>query len=169
MTPTFDLSFNPALIFWTIVSFGIVYYVVSSKIYPILNKILSDRAAKITTDLAEAERKHQEADVLHEKVSVRLRDVRLEERRILSEAQEKARHIAEEKQQEYQAEFNRLRKAKEEDLRKIEVDFYKNFESKVGKLLVTACEKIMRCDLPAELQQRILEERIQELKKLKGF
>ena len=167
--PIFDLSFNPAVAVWTLISFGLVYYVISRKVYPLLNKILAERAAKIAADLAEAETKHQEADELYKQISERLHNIRLEERKIVSDAQEKARRAAEDRRQEYETEFDQLRTAKEEDLQKAERDFYNNLEAKAGKMLVSACEKILHCDLPEELQQRVLEKRIQELKKIKAF
>jgi F-type H+-transporting ATPase subunit b len=169
VTPAFDLSFNPAVVFWTLISFGVVYYVISGKVYPVLNKLMSERADKIARDLNEAETKRRTADELAKQAEARLQNIRLEERRILSEAQEKARRSAAEQTAEYLAEFQRLRLSKEDDLRKIEADFYKNFEAQIGGILSAACEKIIRCDLPPELQQKILNERLAELKKIKEF
>jgi F-type H+-transporting ATPase subunit b len=169
VTPAFDLSFNPAVAFWTLVSFALVYYVISRKIYPVLNKLMSARAAKIAQGLTEAEAGRRTAEELAKQAEERLQNIRLEERRILSEAQEKARRSAAEQSAEYLAEFQRLRANKEEDLRKIEADFYKNFEAQLGGILGAACEKIIRCDLPPELQQKILNERLAELKKIKEF
>lgn len=163
----FEFQFN--VVFWTLVSFSVVYYVIGRKIYPLVSKLMKERAEKIATDLALAEAKNKSAEDLHRQVEERLKNINLEEHRIVSEAQEKARQAAELKTREYQTEFVKLRKTKEEDLQKIEQEFYKNFETKVGKILTVACEKIIKCDLTPELQQKILTERIQELKKIKDF
>jgi F-type H+-transporting ATPase subunit b len=163
----FKLELNVA--FWTLISFGIVYYIISRKIYPPISRLMQERAARISGDLAAAEARRKEAEDMRSQIEERLQNVRLEERRILSEAQEKARVAAEKKSAEYQAEFNRLRRAREEDLQKLEVDFYKNFEEKIGRLLIDACEKVLSCDLTEELRQKILQERIQELQKVKEF
>ena len=130
---------------------------------------MKERAEKIANDLALAEAKNKSAEDLRQQIEERLKNIKLEEQRIISEAQEKARQVAEVKTQEYQAEYTRLRKAKEADLKKIETDFYRSFEEKIGDVLLEACEKVINCDLTPELQQKILTERVQELKKLKGF
>lgn len=165
----FDLNFDPAVIFWTLVSFGIVYYVVSAKVYPVLRAMLNARADKIAKDLESAQAKFQEAETQNGHIEERLQNMYTEEMRIVSEAQEKAKQQAEVKAREYQAEFELMRQAKEKDLQKIELNLYKDFEEKAGKVLVDACEKVLRCDLPKDLQSRIIDERIKELKSLKEF
>jgi F-type H+-transporting ATPase subunit b len=163
----FKLEIN--IIFWTLVSFGVVCWVISAKIYPALAKIMQERADKIAGDLAGAERQNREAEALRRDLEERQRALELAEHRVLSEAREKARAQADAQLKALQEEFRAQRKAKEEDLRRAEDDFYRNFEERVGKMLCAACEKILRVELTPEMQQRILRERLEELKKLKEF
>jgi F-type H+-transporting ATPase subunit b len=163
----FKLEIN--IIFWTLISFGLVCWVISAKIYPVLAKIMQERADKIAGELAGAARQNREADALRQDLEERQRALELAERRILSEAREKAKTQADAQLKTLQAEFRALRKTKEEDLRRVEDDFYRNFEERVGQMLYAACEKILRVGLTPEMQQRILQERLEELKKLKEF
>jgi F-type H+-transporting ATPase subunit b len=163
----FKLEIN--IIFWTLVSFGLVCWVISVKIYPVLAKMMQERADKVAGELAGAEKQNREAEALRRDLEERQRTLDLTERRILSAAREKAKAQADAQLEALQEEFRALRKTKEEDLRRTEDDFYRNFEERVGQMLCAACEKILRVDLTPEMQQRILRERLEELKKLKEF
>jgi len=163
----FTFEFN--IVFWTLVSFGAVYYVIGRKIYPAVAALLQARADKIAADLTLAAAKNKSAEELRGQIDARLQNLRLEEQQILSAAQEKARQTAELKTQEYQTEFAKMCKTKEKELQKVELDFYRNFEEKIGKILIGACEKVLRCDLTPEFQQEIITARLEELKKMKEF
>lgn len=163
----FKLEIN--IIFWTLISFGLVCWVISAKIYPVLAKMMQERADKITGELANAEKQNREAETLRQELAEQQKNIELAEHRILSEAREKAKAQAAKQLEALQEEFRALRKAKEADLRRVEDDFYRNFEERIGKMLYTACEKVLRVSLTPEMQQRILQERIEELKKLKEF
>ncbi|GBR76165.1 F0F1 ATP synthase subunit B [Candidatus Termititenax persephonae] len=163
----FRLEIN--IIFWTLVSFGIVCWVISAKIYPVLAKILKNREEKIIADLANAAEKSRAAETLHNDLAERQKNIELEAHRIISEAQEKGKRQAAEQWQVWQEEFRELRRVKEEDLRRAEEDFYRHFEERVGKMLYAACAKVLRLNLTPELQQQILQERLAELKKIKEF
>ncbi|MDR1323790.1 MAG: ATP synthase F0 subunit B [Candidatus Margulisbacteria bacterium] len=163
----FKLEIN--IIFWTLISFGLVCWIINAKIYPVLAKMMRERAERITGELADAEKQRRAAETLRAELAEQQKNIELAEHRILSEAREKARAQAAGQFEALQAEFRALRKTKEADLRRLEDDFYRNFEERVGKMLYTACEKVLRVSLTPEMQQRILQERLEELKKLKEF
>ena len=163
----FKLEIN--IIFWTLISFGLVCWVISAKIYPALARMMQERADKIAGELAGAERQNREAAALRQDLAEQQKNIELAEHRILSEARAKAKAQADAQLKALQDEFRALRKAREEDLRRVEDDFYRNFEERVGQMLCAACEKILRVGLTPEMQQRILQERLEELKKLKEF
>jgi F-type H+-transporting ATPase subunit b len=163
----FKLEIN--VIFWTVISFGIVCWVISWKIYPVIAKMMQERADKIAGDLANAEKKNQEAEAIRSDLAERQKNIEREEHRIFSAAREKAQEQTAAQLKAMQEEFRGLRQTKEEDLQRVEEDFYRNFEERIGKMLYAACEKIMRLNLTPELQQQILQERLAELKKIKEF
>jgi F-type H+-transporting ATPase subunit b len=52
--PPFDPTFYASTVFWLLITFGIVYYLMSKVALPRISGILEDRAAKIDGDLAAA-------------------------------------------------------------------------------------------------------------------
>ena len=161
----FKLEIN--IIFWTLVSFGVVYWVVCYKIYPPLAKIMQERADKIAADLGNAAKQAREAEKLRLELTVQQKQAEREAQRLLAAAREKAGTQMTERLQVLQAEFAELRRTKEAELQRTEAEFYRHLDEHAGQILYKACEKVVRCKLTPEMQQQILTERLTELKKLK--
>jgi F-type H+-transporting ATPase subunit b len=62
--PQFDLAFFPSQIFWTVISFGLLYLVVRYLLAPRMNLVLDGRMNRIQQDLELAKEMRQQADVL---------------------------------------------------------------------------------------------------------
>jgi F-type H+-transporting ATPase subunit b len=62
--PQFDLAFFPSQIFWTVISFGLLYLVVRYLLAPKMNLVLDGRMNRIQQDLELAKEMRQQAEVL---------------------------------------------------------------------------------------------------------
>lgn len=60
--PPFDSSNYPSQILWLAITFGVLYFFLQRVIIPRVGNILSERASRITGDLAAAEKMKAEAD-----------------------------------------------------------------------------------------------------------
>lgn len=60
--PPFDASTFPSQLLWLVVTFGLLYYLMSKLIVPRIGGIIEDRRDRIANDLAEAERLKAETD-----------------------------------------------------------------------------------------------------------
>ncbi len=62
--PQFDLAFFPSQVFWTVISFGLLYLVVRYLLAPKMNLVLDGRMNRIQQDLELAKEMRQQADTL---------------------------------------------------------------------------------------------------------
>jgi F-type H+-transporting ATPase subunit b len=103
--PPFDPTYYASTVFWLIVTFGIVYYLMSKVALPRVAGILEDRAAKIDGDLAAAsamQEKARNAGEAYEK--------------LLSDARANAQGIGQKAKDEANAEADTRRKTVEADM-----------------------------------------------------
>ena len=66
--PQFDTAFWVSQIFWLVISFGGLYLGVSLIVFPMFNKIFSERAKKIDVPLEKAEKILQEVQELQQQL-----------------------------------------------------------------------------------------------------
>jgi F-type H+-transporting ATPase subunit b len=88
--PPFDPTFYASTIFWLLVTFGIVYYLMSKVALPRVSGILEDRAAKIDGDLAAAAAMQEKAKAAGEAYEKLLADARANAQGIGQKAKDEA-------------------------------------------------------------------------------
>jgi len=103
--PPFESATFASQIFWVLISFAVLYFLMSRIALPRIARVLDERHNKITGDLAEAQRlraESEEAVTAYEKA--------------LADARANAQAIAHQAREEMAAEFEARRKALEADL-----------------------------------------------------
>ena len=97
----------PELIFG-IIMFGILYFVVKSKVVPNLEKAFADRTAAIEGGMQQAEEAQQQAQAALEQYQAQLAEARMEATRIREEAREQGAAIVAEMREQAQTEASRI-------------------------------------------------------------
>src|SRR5881296_120799 len=100
--PQFDTHFFSSLIFWEIVSFGILLWVLYKYAFPPILETLETRERRIKESLEEAERKLREYEA---KLSAAGREAEA----VLARAQDRAQSLMEENEQRLLAEAERIK------------------------------------------------------------
>ncbi len=162
-------TFEPGVAIWTLVSFGIFFFAILKFVYPKMGSILEERRTRIETDIEEARKAREEIESVKKDLETRLSAIKVEELRILSEAQEKSRRATEEYEKELFEEFRRLRADKEEHLKRMEANFLKASEERITKIIVDTCERVLQTELSAEQHRKIVERGIRTLETMKGI
>ncbi|MEM6615310.1 MAG: F0F1 ATP synthase subunit B [Pseudomonadota bacterium] len=103
--PPFDTSTFPSQLLWLALSFGVLYYLMSSTIIPRIGGIIEDRRSRIANDLAEADRLRAETD-----------DAIAAYEQELAEAKQKASAIAQKTRDQINAELDEKRAEIDADL-----------------------------------------------------
>jgi len=162
-------AFEPGVAIWTLVSFGLFFFVVLKFVYPKMGAILEERKTRIETDIEEARKMREEMESIKKDLENRLGAIKVEELRILSEAKEKSRRATEAYEKELFEEFRKLRVDKEEHLKRMEANFLKASEERITKIIVETCEQVLQTELNAEQHRKIVERGIRKLETMKGI
>ena len=84
--PPFDASLFPSQIFWFVLTFGVLYVIVSTFIVPSVSGVLATRAKTLKTDLDEAAQKGADAQSAREAMEKAVAKARAEARAMIDAA-----------------------------------------------------------------------------------
>jgi F-type H+-transporting ATPase subunit b len=157
------IQVTPGLMIWTIVCFGITYFVLKRYAFGYVQKTIDDRRERIQSSVDEADRAREEARHLLE-----------EHRKLIGRARSQSEEILAEARQVADAQRERVRTETEEDRQRRLEETRRQIEQatqqaigeirdEVGKLSVAAAEKITRKSLDAADQRRLIDEALAEL------
>jgi len=150
------------LMLWTLIAFGITYYVLSKLAFPRIATALDKRRLAIDESIDSAARTKAEADELLVEYRARLKEAREQADDIVS----RSRRAADAMQDESKAEAKRYREELMESTRRdIETETQRSLDQirkEVANLTVIATEKVMRKSLDDEDHRRLIEEALSE-------
>ena len=164
------LTPDPGLLFWMIVTFGVVFFILAKYGFAVILKMVEDRKAYIDNSLKAArEANEQLANVKVEGEKI-LAQAREEQHRILSEAAATRDRIIKDAQEKAFAEGNRLMEEMKKQIETEKESAIRDIRRQVAVLSVGIAEKIMRNKLADEKEQaalidRLLDEMIETSKK----
>jgi F-type H+-transporting ATPase subunit b len=157
------IQVTPGLMIWTIVCFGITYFVLRRYAFGPIQAMIDARRERIEQAIAEADGARQEARALLEEHKKLIGQAKTEAEEILSEA----RRIGEAQRERVREETEEDRQRRlEETRRQIEQATYQalgQIREEVGKLSLLAAEKITRKTLTSDDQQRLIDEALAEI------
>lgn len=107
--PQFESHFFSSLIFWEIVSFGILLFLLYKFAFPGILAVLEEREKKIKDSLDQAERHRWEAERKLKDYEAKLNAASKEAEGILAAAKERAQRLLEENEQRLTAEAERIK------------------------------------------------------------
>ena len=148
---------------WTLIAFGITYYVLSKLAFPRIAEALDKRRKAIDESIEAAVRTKEEADQLLEEYRARLKEAREQADDIVA----RSRKAADAHQEESKADAKRYREELMETTRKdIEAETRRALDEirkEVADLTVVATEKVTRKSLDSEDHRRLIEEALSEV------
>jgi F-type H+-transporting ATPase subunit b len=153
----------PGLMIWTVISFGIAFFVLRRYAFGPVQRIIDERRERIRQSLEEADRARAEARRLLEEHRALQARSRQEGEEILAEARRIADSMRERAREETEADRQRRL---EETRRQIEAETQRALEqirAEVADLALVAAEKVTRKALDDADQRRLIDEAIREL------
>jgi F-type H+-transporting ATPase subunit b len=157
------ISVVPGLMVWTVIAFGITFFLLRRLAFGRIQAIIDARRDRIREALDEADKARHESRQLRELTLKEREEAKLDRERILDESRRQA-----------QALFDQARKRADEDLRERLEKNQKEIEAEnrrileqirrdVVELTLLAAEKVTGKTLDAEDQRRLIDETIDEL------
>jgi F-type H+-transporting ATPase subunit b len=157
------IQVTPGLMIWTIVCFGITYFVLRKYAFGPIQQLIDARRDRIEQAIHEADNARAEARNLLEEHRKLIGQAKTEAEEILSEA----RRIAEAQRERVREETEQDRQRRlEETRRQIEqatVQALGQIRDEVGQLSLLAAEKITRKSLNDADQKRLIDEALGEI------
>jgi F-type H+-transporting ATPase subunit b len=157
------IEITPGLMIWTLICFGITYFVLKRFAFGPVQKIIDDRRHRIRESIEEAERARSEARKLLEEHRALRAQSRHEAEEILAEA----RRIAESMRQRIREETEADRQRRlEETKRQIEAETARALEqirAEVADLALVAAEKVTAGALDDRAHRKLIEDAVRDL------
>ena len=159
--PLIDVTVG--LMIWTLVCFGITFFVLRKFAFGPIQRIIDERRQRIRESLAEADRARDEARRLLEEHRALMRDARGQAEEILSES----RRVADSQRDRLREELEAERQRRLEDTRKqVQTETRRALEqlrAEVAELTVIATSRVTGKVLDEQDHRRLIDEAIGEL------
>lgn len=144
------------LVFWMLISFGIIVFLLKKFAWPVILKALDEREKSIADALNAAQRAKEEMASLKADNEKLLLEARNQRDLILKEAREAKDAIINDAKTKATEEADRLRKMAREDIQNEKKAALTELKSQVAHLSVEIAEKILRQQLNTDEKQRAL-------------
>jgi F-type H+-transporting ATPase subunit b len=156
--PQFDSHFFSSLIFWEILSFGILLWVLYKFALPPILETLENRERKIRESLDQAEQNRAAAEQKLKEYEAKLQVAAKEVETILSEAKHKAQRLLEENEQRLRAESQRIKEETAQDIDRERRKAIQEIKSQTADLVILVAEKVIGRSLSNDDQNRFAQE-----------
>ncbi|MGH7231101.1 MAG: F0F1 ATP synthase subunit B [Nitrospiraceae bacterium] len=156
--PQFESHFFSSLIFWEIISFGILLWVLYKYAFPPILELLETRERKIRDSLEQAERHRVEAERKMQEYEAKLSAVSREAEAVLVQAKERAQRLLDENEQRLVTEAERI---KADAAREIEHERRKAIQeirNQTTDLALLVAEKVVERSLTDADHRRMADE-----------
>jgi F-type H+-transporting ATPase subunit b len=160
--PQFDTHFMSPLIFWSLVSFGLLLGLLYKFVFPPIIKALDDREKTIKGSLERAEQIRKDAEQLLAEYRSRLKRADEESEKILAETQHRAQRLLEENQQRIVQETGRMTAQARQEILREQQKAMNELKRYVVDLTLLATEKILKRSLNPSDHLRLIEESLEE-------
>ena len=157
------ISVVPGLMVWTIIAFGLTFFVLRRFAFGPIQKLIDERRDRIREALDEADKARHEARELRELTKQEREEAKAERERILDDSRRQGQ--AQFEQARAQADDD-LKRRLEENKREIEAEnrrMAQQIRRDVVELTLLAAEKVTGKSLDADDQRRLIDETIEEV------
>ena len=156
--PQFDSHFFSSLIFWEILSFGILLWVLYKFALPPILETLETRERKIRDSLDQAEQNRAAAEQRLKEYEAKLQVAAKEVETILSEAKQKAQRLLDENEQRLRAESQRIKEEATQDIERERRKAIQDVKIQTAELAILVAEKVISRSLSDDDHQRFAKE-----------
>ena len=152
-----------SLIFWSLVSFGLLFVLLKKYAFPPLLEILEERERKIRGDIQGAEKLKGDAQKLREEFEQHLKNAHEKSATILQMATDESKRIQERTLQETQAKVKQMQKDAEQEILAARGKLMGDIRSYTAALTIASAEKVLKKVIGEADRKRLVDESIEEI------
>ncbi len=161
--PQFDSHFFSSLIFWEILSFGILLWVLYKYALPPILETLETRERKIRESLDQAEQSRATAEQKLKEYETKLQVAAKEAETLITEAKQKAQQLLDENQQRLRADSDRIKEEAAQDIERERRKALDDIKSQTADLAILVAEKVIGRSLSGDDNRRFAQEALAEV------
>lgn len=163
--PQFESEFFSSLIFWEVLSFGILLFVLYKYAFPGILSVLEEREKKIKDSLDEAERHRVQSEQKLKEYEAKLNAAAKDAETILTAAKERAQRLMEENEQRMTAEAERIKSDATREIDQERRRAIQDIRTQTTELALLVAEKVVQRSLTEADNQRFADEALDALSK----
>ena len=145
-----------------IVSFIILFFILSKLLYKPLIGLLDQRSEKVQAGLEAAERAREDAARSEDSIQQQLADARTEGQRLIAQARETAEKFREEEMAKVRRELDEERLRASENIEREKIAAIEEVRSEFAGLAIVAAEKIVNESLDEDAHRRLIKEVLEQ-------
>ena len=157
-----QLGINLPGLITQIVSFVILFAILSKLLYKPLVNLLDQRAEKITAGLEAAERAKEEASKSEDSIRIQLEEARAEGQRLIAQARETAEKLREEEIIKVKGEIEAERVRAQTNIERERDAAIEELRREFGGLAISAAEKVVKSTLDEEKNRELISSVLEE-------
>lgn len=161
--PQFESHFFSSLIFWEVVSFGILLFILYKYAFPGILSVLEEREKKIKDSLDQAERHRSEAEARLKEYEAKLSAAGKEAEAILAAAKERAQRLLDENEQRLTADAERIKGDATREIEQERRKALQDIRTQTTELALMVAEKVVQRSLTEADQRKFADEALEAL------
>lgn len=159
--PQFDVHFFSSLIFWELLSFGILVWVLYKFAFPPILEALETRERKIRDSIEQADHNRITAEQRLAEYEAKLKGAAQEAEAIVAEAKAKAQRLLEENEQRLRTDSERIQAEAAREIERERRKALQDIRSESADLALMVAEKVLVRSLSADDHRRLAQEALQ--------
>ncbi|HEY6260074.1 MAG TPA: F0F1 ATP synthase subunit B [Nitrospiraceae bacterium] len=163
--PQFESDFFSSLIFWEVISFGILLFVLYKYAFPGILSALEEREKRIKDSLDQAEHHRSEAERKLKEYEAKLNSAAKEAEGVLAAAKERAQRLMEENEQRMTTEAERIRGDATREIDHERRKAIQDIRSHTTDLALLVAEKVVQRSLNEADHRKFADEALEALSK----
>ncbi len=148
------------LLFWMLLSFGVVFFILAKYGFPIITKMVEERNAYIEKSLDAAKEANKQLASIKDETEAMLASARAEQVKILKDAESTRTRIVNEAKEQAHAEGLKELEEIRKQIRLEKEDAIKDIRRQVATLSVDIAEKVIRTNLSGGKEQTAMIDRL---------
>ena len=157
------LKVEPGLVIWTLLTFGVVFFILSRFAWPAITEAMETRESKIKESMERAEKALAEAKQIQSDNQVARREAEQEAQRILREAREAAERLREDELEKTKAQIQHAQELAQAEIEREKQSALQQLRTEVTNLAIEAAGKILEENMDDSRQRRLVDKFIDEL------
>lgn len=161
--PQFDLHFLSSLLFWSLMSFGVLLFLLKRFALPQILEALDARERKIKDSIDQAEKIQKEAEQRLAEYEAKLRGVQLEAHELIETARQKSQELLDENEKRARQDSARLVAEARSEIERERQEAIRAIQTAAVELTINAAQKILERKIDSADDRRMVEATIDEL------